>query len=389
MTDEELAKQSEEDKKAMETIVSAVTEKSVPQILEMIKNEKPLRKEIFGDGSTSDRAELNEKKAAAAEYLSKLVLGQATKALSAGASASGAELVPTYVSDQLVTVAQNYGLIRKYGTKWPMQGINENIPTITTTTAYRLAGDTAAINASQPTTGAIQLRAKTVGVIVPVSKVLLQNSTANLVDAITFLCGKAIAKLEDQWGFLGLGSGEGIFQNTNVPVFTLASGNTQYSNLTAENLLDVENLLDENFLSENLRWIMSKSVLNVLRRQRSIINGTPNQPQGFLLPGYGVNTPPSLWDYPYDTSAVMPKVADSSQAGKKFMALVDYENIIHGDAMQYTMEISDQATITDSDGVTIINLFQQNMVALKVWGLVDIQLSNPTKAFGVCATAAT
>ncbi len=388
MTDEELAKQSEEDKKAMETIVSAVTEKSVPQILEMIKNEKPLRKEIFGDGSTSDKAELNEKKAAAAEYLSKLVSGQATKALSAGASTSGAELVPTYVSDQLVTVAQNYGLIRKYGTKWPMQGINENIPTITTTTAYRLAGDTAAINASQPTTGAIQLRAKTVGVIVPVSKVLLQNSTANLVDAITFLCGKAIAKLEDQWGFLGLGSGEGIFQNTNVPVFTLASGNTQYSNLTAENLLDVENLLDENFLSENLRWIMSKSVLNVLRRQRSIINGTPNQPQGFLLPGYGVNTPPSLWDYPYDTSAVMPKVADSSQAGKKFMALVDYENIIHGDAMQYTMEISDQATITDSDGVTIINLFQQNMVALKVWGLVDIQLSNPTKAFGVCATAA-
>jgi len=52
------------------------------------------------------------------------------------------------------------------------------------------------------------------------------------------------------------------------------------------------------------------------------------------------------------------------------------------------MEISDQATITDTDGSTLINLFQQNMVALKIWGLVDIQLSNPSKAFANLATSA-
>lgn len=390
MTEEE-KKLQEEDKKAMETIVEALTPKAVDAVIEKMKAEQPLRKNIFGDGSPSEKAELEERKKDAAEYLKRLVTNNNSKALSAGTSTSGSELVPTYVSDQIVMQALNYGLIRKYAYKWPMQGINENIPTMTTLTAYRLAGDTAAITSSQPTTGTVNLRAKTVGVIVPVSKVLLQNSTANLVDAITYLAGKAIAKLEDTWGFLGLNTGEGIFQNASVPVFTLGSGNTTYSSVSAENLLDVENLLDENFVSSDsntLRWIMSRSVLNVLRRQRSIINGTPNQPQGFLLPGYGVDTPPSLWDHPYDTSAVMPKVSDGSQNGKKFLSLVDYENIIHGDAMEYTMEISDQATITDTDGSTLINLFQQNMVALKIWGLVDIQLSNPSKAFANLATSA-
>lgn len=385
-TDKKKKEMGADDKEALNTIVEAVTEKSITTILEKIKNDKPLRKQIFGDGSNSEHSEKAEQKEVAAKYLKELVQGGNTKALSAGSSTAGAELVPTYVSDSFIGVAQNYGLIRKHARKWPMQGNNENIPTITSVTAYRVGTDTTAINSSQPTTGAIQLRAKTVGAIVPVSKVLLQNATGNLVDAITFLVGKAIAKLEDEWGFKGLGAGEGIFQNTSVPVFTMASTNTTYAKATADNLLSVEDLLDENFLSESIRWIMSRSVLNVFRRERAAVGADK---QGFLLPGYAAdNTPPTLWGYPYDTSAVMPKVADGSQAGTKFLSLVDYENVIHGDAMQYTMEISDQATITDTDGSTLINLFQQNMVALKVWGLVDIQLSNPSKAFGVLKTAA-
>ena len=266
-----------------------------------------------------------------------------------------------------------------------MQGINENIPTMTALSAYRLAGDTEAVTASQPTTGAVQMRAKTVGVIIPVSKVLLQNSTANVVDAITMLAGKAIAKLEDQWGILGLGAGEGVFQNTNVPVYHLGSGNTSYDKVVAEDLLGALDLIDENFMGDKMRWIMSLSLLNVFRKLRSVVG---SDKQGFLFQGFGDQVPSTMWDIPYDTTYIMPKTSDLSQAGSKFAALVDYDNLIHGDAMQYTMEISDQATVTDTDGHTLINLFQQNMVALKVWGLIDIELSNPTKAFVSLETAA-
>ena len=385
-----------EEQKAMETIVEAVAEKTAEKaaslaadkVIAQIKSDKPLRKAIFGGGDNdTEKNETIERKHDAAEYLKALVGKDftRTKSLSSGVSTSGSELVPTYVSDQIITVAQKYGLIRKFGQSWPMQGVNENIPTMSTITAYRLAGDTAAITASQPTTGAVLLRAKTVGVIVPVSKVLLQNATANVVDAITKLAGKAIAKLEDQWGFLGLGAGEGVFQTVGVPNVTMASTMTTYAKVTAEDLLNVIDAVDENFVGDSMRWIMSLSMVNNFRRLRSVVG---SDKQGFLFQGFGTQMPSTMWDLPFDTSAVMPKNSVVSQAGTKCLALVDYENLIHGDAMQYTMEISDQATITDTDGTTLINLFQQNMVALKVWGLIDIELSNPTKAFATLTTAA-
>ncbi len=373
-----------DEQKELQTVGEAVTPKTVDAVLAKLKADKPLRKDIFGNGDDASKGEV-EKKEVAAEFFKRLALGGDTKALSSGVSTSGSELVPTYVSDQFITVAQKYGLVRKYATKWPMQGINENIPTLGSMSAYRLAGDTAAVTASQPTTGALQLRAKTVGVIIPISKVLLQNSTVQLVDAITMLAGKAIAKLEDQWGLLGLANGEGIFQTAGVNGHTLASGSTTYDKVTAEDLLSTLDQVDENFVGDNMRWAMSLSVLNNFRKLRSVV-GTDKQ--GFLFESFGGNMPSTMWDIPFDTSAVMPKNSDLSQAGKKFAALVDYDNLIHGDAMQYTVEMSDQATVTDVDGSTSINLFQQNMVALKVWGLIDIEVANPTKAHAWLATAA-
>ena len=378
-TAEELA----EEQKQLEVVADAVTEKVVARL----KESKPLRKDIFGGKEDDTTKDLASQKKDAAEFMKRLVLGQETKALSAGTSTSGSELVPTYVSDSIITVAQKYGLVRKYSTKWPMQGINENVPTMSTVTAYRLAGDTSPITASQPTTGTVQLRAKTVGVIVPVSKVLLQNSNPNVVDAITTLAGKAIAKLEDQWGILGLAGGEGVFQNTSVPVAHLGSGDTTYAKVQAEDLLNMLDLIDENFVGDKMRWAMSLSVLNAFRKLRSVVG---SDKQGFLFQGFGASVPSTMWDLPYDFTAIMPKTTETAgdQAGKKFLALIDYDNMIFGDAMQYTMEISDQATVTDVDGMTLINLFQQNMVAIKIWGLIDIQLANPSKAFCSLATAA-
>ncbi len=372
----------QEDKKELETITNAVTE----EVIKHFEAEKAVRKNIFGGEDKDIKSEIEAKKKDAAEYLKALANNDkaTTKALSSGGSTSGAELVPTYVSDQFITVAQKYGLVRQYANKWPMQGINENIPTISNITSYRLASDTAAVTASEPTTGALQLRAKTVGVIIPVSKVLLQNSSIALVDAITMLAGKAIAKLEDQWGFLGLGAGEGIFQTVGVPTVNLGSGNTTYAKVTAEDLLSLQDAVDENFFGDRMRWIMSRSILNNFRKLRANVS---TDKQGFLFENFGGTMPGTMWDIPFDTSAVMPKNSDNSQAGKPFMALVDYDNLVHGDAMQYTMEISDQATITDTDGHTLINLFQQNMVALKVWGLVDIEVANPTKAHAILAAA--
>lgn len=370
-----------DDKQVLIELKTAITE----DVMKELEKRQPNRKAIFGGGDNGEEKALTEQKEVAAEYFQKLGRRESTKALSNGASGNGVELVPTYVSDKFIGVAQKYGLVRRKATKWPMQGINENVPTISALAAYRLAADTTKITSNQPTTGAVALAAKRVGVIVPVSKVLLQNSTVNLVDAIVSLAAKATAKLEDKWGLLGLASGEGIFQTTGVPSVTLASGATTYDKLTPENLLDMLDVIDENFYGENMSWAMSLSMLNILRRIRAAVG---SDKQGFLVQGVAGMSPNTLWDIPYDLNAVMPKKADGSQAGKAFMALVDWDNVLFGDRMQYTVELSDQATITDTDGSTLINLFEQEMVAIKISGQIEIKVTNPTLAHAKIITAA-
>src|SRR5690349_13949270 len=81
--------------KTIETVTPIVTEKAVDALVAKMKAEQPLRKQIFGDGESSEKHELAEKKEAAAEYVRKLVSKQDTKALSSGSATNGSELVPT------------------------------------------------------------------------------------------------------------------------------------------------------------------------------------------------------------------------------------------------------------------------------------------------------
>lgn len=366
-------------KKVQDVILEPLTEKAVEAISEKIA----LRKnEIFGNGDGKLKGEAAKTKSA--EFIKEWY----AKALTSGGSGSGAELVPTYLSDQFIGVAQNYGLVRRKAMHWPMQGMNENVPTLDTVQAYRIDTDGNKITTSKPTTGTVNLSSKTVGVIVPVSKKLLNNASIQLVDALSFLAGKALAKTEDTWGLAGLASGEGILQNTSVPVNTLAATNTTYNKVTAEDLLDLMEKVDESFFetANNMSWVLSLGVLNNFRRLRAVVG---SDQQGFLFEGFGnPQVPASMWGIPYDLSPVMPNNSAGSQAGTKFMALVNWDNVLFGDDQQYTMEVSNQATITDTDGSTLINLFEQNMVAIKITGDIDIKLANATKAHAVMKTAA-
>lgn len=62
--------------------------------------------------------------------------------------------------------------------------------------------------------------------------------------------------------------------------------------------------------------------------------------------------------------------------------------MLFADKREYSLDISQEATITDTDGTTPINLFQQDMSAVRVLERIDIALAEPSKAFVVVKTAA-
>lgn len=365
---------SEISEKVAEKVLQPITESVMEKIMEKLPEPQNFQ-------SSEEKQVEAEKKAA--EAFSELGNGK-VKALTTGGSTSGAEFIPTYIAEHIERVASSTGLVDKYARRWPMQGSKENIPTASSVSSYRVA-EGAKITSSQPTTGAINLSSKTLGVIIPVSKKMLQNASPKLVAALGMLAGEAFAKLRDQWALLGLGSGEGVFQHASVPGVTMASTMTTYAKVTPEDLLDVIDKVDEDVSTDKLRWVHSRSVLNILRRLRAQIE---DDKQDFLFSGFGQSTPPTIWDIPYSLSPIMPKKSDGSQADKKFMALVNFDKIIRGEDQPYTVSMSDQATITDVNGTDLINMFEQEMVALKYTVEEDIQLADPAKAFAWLKTAA-
>lgn len=365
-----MSEQTPEVKAMLEQVAQGLTESVIEKVLERIPEQKNV---------ISRDQEVVDAKKQFAQGLKSLEAGE-IKAMSSGTATEGAEMMPTHIADQMERVQAATGLVDKYATKWPMVGGKENIPTASSVVGYRV-DENGRITTSQPVTGTVSLSSKTAAVIIPVSKKLLRNASPKLVDALMILAGEAFATLKDKWALLGLASGEGVFQNTSVPVVTMSSGDTAFSDITPEYLLDLDGAIDENVNEEGLRYVFSRSVRNLLLKQRNSVSGD------FLFMGYGAQLPPSMWNIPYSTSPVMPKVADSA-VSTKFAALVDFKKIIDALETSMVVEKADQGVISASNGTTTHNLFQDNMVALKFSMDMDLQLADPDKAFSVLKTAA-
>lgn len=366
---------NENEKKMLEELKSGVTK----EVLEALKNSAPLRKEVFG-GSDA-KSEVKEMKEKAAEYLRAKFIGDSAKAKALGLTAtSGAELVPEYFSSEVIRLAPQYGVVRRYARNIPMIGQTQKVPTAGSVTAYRV-GHGAAATSSAPTTGKVTLTAEKVVAMIPVENELLKDANVDTIDLLTRLAAEAIAKKEDIWGLKGEGVGEGIFQNTSVPVVTMGSGMNTYAEATFDDLLDVMNAMDENALA-NAKWLMSFSVFNALRKIKAATTG-----EYIMQPPSG-GQPATIWNIPVIFTPNLPKTSDQSQASQKFVALANMDFMLFGDRKEYSIEIAREATVTDTNGSTAINLFEQDMSAVKVMERVDIELAEADKAFAVLKTAA-
>jgi HK97 family phage major capsid protein len=372
--------QNDEAKHLLEEVKKGVTE----EVLEKVKSFMADRKDIFGAGEHEDgNTKKMDSKQKTAEYIRAKFAGDTskTKALSEGTAAAGQELVPIYFANEIVRLAPKFGIVRANARKWPMGAPTVKVPTAGTVTAYRV-GEKAAINSSAPSTGFVTLSAKKLACMIPVSNELLKDADVNLVDLLARLSAEALAKQEDTWGLMGTQTGEGIFQNASVPVFTLATGKTTYAQVTADDLLDTLSLLDMSAVTE-AKWGMHFSVFNALRKQKANTAGV------YLVQAPTDNMPANIWNEPVDFARVLPGTSAGSQNGTVFAYAADFNYMLMGDMNQYEMEISRDATIVDTDGSTSLNLFQQDMSAVRITERIDIQLAEAAKAFAVVKTSLT
>lgn len=364
-----------------ETVTKAVTK----EVVERMKDELPQRKDIFGgDDTKAKEKDVLEGKQKAAEFLKALSTGDSAqvKALSTGSAGNGGYFVPTEFSNEIIRLAPNYGVIRRNARNFPIssEGSITKLPTVGSVSVFRVS-EGAAIPASAPTTGQTTITIKKLGAIVPMTNELLKDANVDTVGVVAQLVAEALAGKEDDWGFNGLAAGEGIFQNASVPVVTMATGNTTYAKVTADDAASLLSQLDESALP-GAKFYMSFSVFNSLRTQKDTTGR-------YLIQEPGGGQPATLWNIPIEFVRVLPKTTAGTQAGTKFLAVGDLRYMLFADKRQYEAKWSDEATITDTDGLTSINLFTQDYSALRVTERIDIQLAEPTKGFAVLKTSAT
>ncbi|APT75053.1 hypothetical protein LN42_00565 [Marinitoga sp. 1137] len=293
----------------------------------------------------------------------------AAKALSEGTDTAGGYLVPEEFKNTVLDIAGDFGYVRKYATTLPMKRDTLSLPKLTSKPSVTWVGEGASISTGEPTFGKFTLTAKKAGLIVPVTSELLEDSAVEITNILSKIFGEAIAEAEDVQGFVGDGTVfTGILNETGTNVVTMPSTKTSFNDITTDDLLNLIGAVPSK-IEKNSVFIMHRTILTKIK---TLKDGNGN----YIFDP----TSKTIWGYPVITVDAMPALADTA-VDKAFVIFGDINYLYLGDKRQISVKLADQASI----GTT--NLFEQDMLALKVTERVALGVAMPN-AFAILKTAA-
>lgn len=320
-----------------------------------------------------------------ADFFKALISGD-TKALttSSGDTPKAGYLIPTeFQAEVLRVMYDEYGVARRDMRYLPFTGPGNTrtIPKLGSSVSVAWTNEGASKTATQPTFGLVTQTLKKLAAIVPLTEELFEDSAISLIPLLTELFGEALAKEEDTQFFAGTGSPwTGILSNGSVQAVTLGSGET-FADLNADDLLDMTAKVAPS-MRRNAKFYMHTTILNVIKKLKD-----ENDNYIYEKPG-GQDAPNGkIWGYAVEVVDVMPALTDTA-SNKAFVVFGDLKKTcIFGDKQQMRVRVLEEATITDTDGETTINLAEQDMIALRIVERVGYVAALPEQIC-VCKTAA-
>lgn len=276
----------------------------------------------------------------------------------------GGYLVPEEYSSKLLSKINEYdetlGLMRK----WPMVRDVEYIPQLTTaSSASWTSAEGGNKGNTQPVFGQLTLTAKELAAVVVVTeRLLMTTNVPGLIGIITDDLVQAFSKQKVQTYFGYANDGTFTYDMTNDAANSVAYGtNDDIFGDISQSLQDLES----NGFKDNIAFATHPAVRHQLRTVRDD-NGLP------ILNPATANAPETLYGYPIKYSTYF---TTTGSPAKYELFVADWSKVIEGQMMGIKMAKSKDATITLADESTV-NLFQQNMVAIKAWLYVSFSISD-------------
>jgi HK97 family phage major capsid protein len=373
----------------------AIDEKSLQKLItENIKNNvgaKDIADQLvkhFMDGVQEQRAkvlagekiEKDEKKDdVTRQFMKALIDGDkaGAKALSTSSSGSSPDdaqaglLIPTELMTEVLRIMPNFGLARRSMRYLPFSGAGNSrvIPALGTSVSVFWTNEKSKKKSTQPKFNLVTQTLKKLAAIVPFTEEILEDSAINLTALVGELFAEAVAKEEDEQFFAGTGTPwTGILNNGLVN--KVYQGTAGVANLSADDLLAMQDATPSGALAGS-KYYMNRTILSVVRKLK-----TQDLAYVFQNPGQGL--PAQIWDYPYELSDAFPEFS-SVVAGSPYILFGNLKlGAIFGDKQQLRVKLLEEATITDTDDQTEINLAEQDCVALRIVERVGYVIALPT-----------
>lgn len=303
--------------------------------------------------------------------------GIETKAHLESVNSAGGFLVPEQFSDTLISLREEYGVLRRNAKIEPMTSDTKRIPKRSATLTASFVGEATAGSETTQTFQQVNLVAKKLMVLTTISNELNEDSLINLGDSVAGEVAYSFALKEDECGFLGDGSSTfgnivGIINginnvSSNAGIFTTATGTDDTTEIGIGDLHSLMALLPAYADTPRAKFYMHKSIFHGVAEK--LVTAAGGSTRGELL---NEKYSPNLFGYPVEFTQVMPTFATAD--GDSAMPL-KYP-IIFGDMALATC-FGDRRSNTISFSDSALNAFEQDEIVVRGTERFDFNLHSP------------
>ena len=305
--------------------------------------------------------------------------GIQTKAHLETVNSQGGFLVPDEFSNTLISLREEYGVIRKAAKIEPMTSDTKRIPMRSATMTASFVGEATAGAETNQTFQQVSLVAKKLMVLTTISNELNEDSLINLGDSVAGEIAYAFAKKEDECAFLGdststyggiRGIAASMIAESSIGINTLGGSDATVAAIDIDDLHATLAKLPNYADTPSTKWYMHKSVYSAAIEKFMYAQGGSSATE--LSNGLA----PKLFGYDVEFVSAMPTSATAAGASATLPLRVP---ILFGD-LSLACAFGDRRSNTISFSDSALNAFEQDEIVVRGTERFDFQVHTPGDA---------
>lgn len=287
------------------------------------------------------------------------ILKDVAGAMNETTDADGGALVPDEFRPVLIRLIDLYGVIRQNATIIPMSSETMTVPKLTTGLTLYWVGENKTITPSKPVFDKVNLTAKKLAALVPITGELMQDSTIELSNLLVNLVAEAIAAEEDRVGFVGDSGGtdpfDGILYEAGTVEKSLADGSVDFIDLTYDDLIGMPSGLKKSARTGSA-FYMHPTILDVVKKLK-------DKEDRYIWTSPGNGYPGTIAGFPYEEIDQMPDITETA-VDTPFICFGNLKNFFVGDRQTISIATSEAAGFADF--VTFIRFIVRESLTVAV-----------------------